>query len=54
MKSIFGYNYLKMSNKRKTIAIDMDGVIADTVAQFILWYEKEFGERIEKSFSWRT
>ena len=27
----------------------MDGVIADTVAQFITWYEKEFGERIHKS-----
>jgi 5'-nucleotidase len=37
-----------MSTKRKTIAIDMDGVIADTVLQFITWYEREFGERIEK------
>lgn len=37
-----------MSIKRKTIAIDMDGVIADTVAQFIIWYEREFGERIER------
>ena len=27
----------------------MDGVIADTVAQFITWYEKEFGERVHKS-----
>ncbi|WP_018613848.1 5' nucleotidase, NT5C type [Segetibacter koreensis] len=35
-------------SRRKTIAIDMDGVIADTVAQFIIWYEREFGERIEK------
>lgn len=34
--------------RRKTIAIDMDGVIADTVAQFIIWYEREFGERIGK------
>lgn len=38
-----------MDIKRKTIAIDMDGVIADTVAQFIIWYEREFGERIEKT-----
>lgn len=27
----------------------MDGVIADTVSQFILWYEREFGERIERT-----
>lgn len=26
----------------------MDGVIADTTAQFIYWYEKEFGVRVEK------
>lgn len=37
-----------MDQKRKTIAIDMDGVIADTVACFIQWYEKEHGIRIEK------
>lgn len=37
-----------MDIKRKTIAIDMDGVIADTVSQFITWYEREFGEKIEK------
>jgi len=37
-----------MASKRKTIAIDMDGVIADTVSQFITWYEREFGERIKK------
>lgn len=39
---------LKMSTNRKTIAIDMDGVIADTISQFIIWYEREFGERIQK------
>lgn len=38
-----------MGKKRKTIAIDMDGVIADTISQFILWYEKDFGERIERT-----
>ncbi len=37
-----------MTTKRKTIAIDMDGVIADTVSQFIIWYQREFGQRIEK------
>lgn len=33
---------------RISIAVDMDGVIADTVSQFILWYERDFGLRIEK------
>jgi 5'(3')-deoxyribonucleotidase len=37
-----------MDTKRKTIAIDMDGVIADTEAHFITWYEKEYGERLER------
>ena len=37
-----------MIQKRKSIAIDMDGVIADTVAQFIVWYEKDFSVRITK------
>lgn len=35
-----------MNNSRKTIAIDMDGVIADTVANFISWYEKDYGVKI--------
>ena len=35
--------------KRKTIAIDMDGVIADTTTHFIYWYEKESGIRVERS-----
>jgi 5'(3')-deoxyribonucleotidase len=34
--------------KRKTIAIDMDGVIADTVANFIDWYEREHKVRVGK------
>lgn len=34
--------------KRKSIAIDMDGVIADTAAHYLNWYEKEYGERLEK------
>lgn len=38
-----------MNTKRKTIAIDMDGVIADTVSQFITWYEREYGLRIAKA-----
>lgn len=35
-----------MNKNRKSIAIDMDGVIADTIANFILWYEKETGVRV--------
>lgn len=35
-----------MENKLKTIAIDMDGVIADTVSNFITWYEKDFGVKV--------
>src|SRR3954453_23452036 len=38
-----------MITKGKTIAIDMDGVLADTVAQFILWYEKDFGVKIDRT-----
>lgn len=34
--------------KKKTIAIDMDGVIADTVANFISWYERDCGVRISR------
>ena len=37
-----------MNTKRKTIAIDMDGVIADTAAQFIVWYYKEYNAVIDK------
>jgi 5'-nucleotidase len=34
--------------KRKSIAIDMDGVIADTAEHFRACYEKEFGVRVDK------
>lgn len=37
-----------MSSRRKTIAVDMDGVIADTISQFIIWYKREYGEDIKK------
>jgi 5'-nucleotidase len=37
-----------MTSTRKSIAIDMDGVIADTIANFIAWYEKDHGVRIGK------
>ncbi len=35
--------------KRKSIAIDMDGVIADTATQFRTWYERETGIQIPAS-----
>ena len=35
--------------RRKTIAIDMDGVIADAVSQFIIWYERHYGIKVDKS-----
>lgn len=38
-----------MTTNRKTIAIDMDGVIADTVMQFISWYERDYGVTIDKT-----
>jgi len=33
---------------KKSIAIDMDGVIADTETQFIDWYERESGVRVTR------
>lgn len=37
-----------MSRNKKTIAVDMDGVIADTVFQFINWFERDHGIKIGK------
>src|SRR3954468_630082 len=34
--------------QRKTIAIDMDNVIADVATHFIDWYEREYGIRVDK------
>jgi|SRR5450432_688943 len=34
--------------KRISIAVDMDGVLADVETQFIIYYEKETGEKINK------
>src|SRR5260221_9996989 len=31
---------------KKSIAIDMDGVIADTETHFINWYERDYGVRV--------
>lgn len=33
----------------KRLIIDMDDVMADATGQFITWYEKEFGVRIERA-----
>jgi len=38
-----------MNRKKKTIAIDMDGVLADVETQFELWYERDYGMKIERS-----
>jgi 5'(3')-deoxyribonucleotidase len=37
-----------MGTERKSIAVDMDGVIADTAEQFLNWYEMKHGVRIPK------
>lgn len=43
-----------MSLSRKSIAVDMDGVIADTVVQFIRWYQRDSGVLLSKTdFEWR-
>ena len=34
--------------KRKSIAIDMDNVIADVATHFLDWYERDYGVRIEE------
>lgn len=54
MQYIAAYRYIccnilrVMNRDRKTVAIDMDGVIADTEAQFMDWYEKEHGIRVSR------
>jgi len=35
-----------MNKNKKTIAIDMDGVLADIEIQFMDWYESEYGIRV--------
>ncbi|RKR83872.1 5'(3')-deoxyribonucleotidase [Mucilaginibacter gracilis] len=37
-----------MKQQRKSVAIDMDNVIADIEEQAIIWYERELGVRIPK------
>ena len=38
----------KENNGRKTIGVDMDGVIADTEAHFLSWYERETGKTYDR------
>ena len=35
--------------KRKTIAIDMDGVLADVETHFEVWYEREYGVKVDRA-----
>lgn len=37
-----------MKTNRKSIAIDMDYVIADVESQFINWYERDYGFKVRK------
>lgn len=37
---------------RKRIALDMDEVIADVIPKFLDYYERDFGERPDKSLWW--
>jgi 5'(3')-deoxyribonucleotidase len=43
---------LKNPKNKKRIALDMDEVIADVVPKFLDFYERDFGERPEKSVWW--
>ena len=35
---------------KKTIAIDMDGVLADVEQQFLTWYERDYGVKYTKEY----
>ena len=39
------FDYISM---KKSIAIDMDGVIADTETHFIDWYERDYGIKVSR------
>ena len=39
----------KKNTGRKTIGVDMDGVIADTEAHFLSWYERETGKTYDRN-----
>jgi 5'-nucleotidase len=37
-----------MKSQKKTLAIDMDNVIADVASHFIEWYARDYGIRVDK------
>ncbi|WCT10217.1 5' nucleotidase, NT5C type [Mucilaginibacter jinjuensis] len=39
---------MSIADKKKTIAIDMDGVLADVETQWLNWYERDFGIKMTK------
>lgn len=39
---------MKLQENKKTIAIDMDGVLADVETHFVNWYERDFGELVTR------
>lgn len=41
-------NIAVMKTNKKTIAIDMDGVIADVEKHYIDWYERDYGVKIDR------
>ncbi len=41
-------NNLQYMKKKKSIAIDMDGVLADVEKQYITWYEREYGVSVPR------
>lgn len=40
---------MNMTGRKRSIAIDMDGVIADTIANFLIWHERASGSRYDRS-----
>ncbi|HXB91783.1 MAG TPA: hypothetical protein VNU72_05820 [Puia sp.] len=39
---------MKLQQTKKSIAIDMDGVLVDIETHFINWYEKEYGLKVSR------
>lgn len=52
MKTPLESYYQENRKHRKRIALDMDEVIADVVPKFLDYYERDFGERPDKSVWW--
>src|SRR5688500_1413609 len=41
-------NNVEIPMNKKSIAIDMDKVIAVTVSKYIIWYGRDYGVRVER------